>query len=62
VVTPHITLIESKMIQTAIQNRSTDPKNSGANTNTTIVVQSWIDLNVAIVNSDCSRGIIAMRS
>jgi len=28
--TPQRTLIESRIAQTAIQNRSTDPKNSGA--------------------------------
>ncbi len=37
---PHRTLTESRMVQTAIQNRSTDPKNSGDRINTTMVVQS----------------------
>ena len=39
-------LIESRIVHTEIQNRSTDPKKSGARTNTTIVVQNWMDLNV----------------
>jgi hypothetical protein len=30
------------MVQTAIQSRSADPKNSGAK-----IVQSWMELNVA---------------
>ena len=62
VTTPHSALNESRTVQTEIQNRSTDPKNSGARTNTTIVVQNWIELNVATRNSDCGRGIIAMKS
>jgi hypothetical protein len=60
--TPHRTLIESRIAQTAIQNRSTDPKNSGARINATIAVQSWIELNIATGNSDCGRRIIAMKS
>jgi hypothetical protein len=44
--TPLRELIESRIVHTEIQNRSTDPKKSGARTNTTIVVQNWMDLNV----------------
>ncbi len=62
VATPLRTLIESRIVQTAIQNRSTEPKNSGARINTTMVVQSWIELNIATGNSDGGRCIIAMRS
>jgi hypothetical protein len=50
------------MVQTAIQNRSTDPKKSGARINTTMVVQSWIELNIATEKSDLCRYIIAMGS
>ena len=50
-VTPHEALIDSKMVQTATQNRSTDPKKSGANTPTTMVTQSWIDLKITAENS-----------
>ena len=59
---PHRTLIESRIAQTAIQNRSTDPKNSGARISAAIVVQSWIELNIATGNSDGGRRITAMRS
>jgi len=59
---PHRTLIESRIAQTAIQNKSTDPKNSGARINATIVVQSGIDLSIATGNSEGGRRIIAMRS
>src|SRR5712671_2270511 len=52
---PHRALTESRMVQTAIQNRSTDPKKSGARINTTMVVQSWIELNIATENSDLCR-------
>jgi hypothetical protein len=58
--TPHNVLIESRIVQTATQNRSTDPKTSGARISTTIVVQSWIELNVAA--TDRIREIIAMKS
>ena len=59
---PHKTLIESRIVQIATQNRSTDPKNSGARTNTAIATQSWIDPNVSAGNFNCRRPIIAMRS
>jgi hypothetical protein len=59
---PHRTLIESRIAQTAIQNRSTDPKNSGARISAAIVVQSWIELNIATGNSNGGRRITAMRS
>src|SRR5260370_17892504 len=52
---PHRTLTESRMVQTAIQNRSTDPKKSVARINTTMVVQSWIELNIATENSNLCR-------
>jgi hypothetical protein len=39
-----IQLIESTIVQTATQNKSTDPKNSGAKINAVIVIQNWIDL------------------
>src|SRR5436305_11576862 len=38
---PHATLIESRIVQIATQNRSTDPKKSGAKTSTAIVTQRW---------------------
>ena len=60
--TPHAALIESRIVQIVIQNKSTDPKNSGARTNTTIVVQSWMDLNVAAKDSDRIRRIIVLKS
>jgi hypothetical protein len=49
------------MVQTAIQNRSTDPKKIGARINTTMVVQSWIELNIAKTPT-YAGGIIAMGS
>src|SRR6266436_6813759 len=52
---PHRTLTESRIVQTAIENKSTDPKKSGARINTTMVVQSWIELNIATENSDLCR-------
>ena len=53
--TPHIALSDSRIVQTTTQNRSTDPKKSGARTSTTIVVQSWMDLNVTSQNPDFHR-------
>jgi hypothetical protein len=58
--TPHNVLIESRIVQTATQNRSTDPQTSGARISATIVVQSWIELNVAA--TDRIQGIIAIKS
>ena len=40
--TLHKAIDESRMVQTAIQSRSGDPKNIGAK-----IVQSWMELNVA---------------
>src|SRR5207248_631871 len=47
---PHATLIESRIVQIATQNRSTDPKKSGAKTSTAIVTQSWTYLNASAGN------------
>jgi hypothetical protein len=43
------------MGQTAIQNRSTDPKNKGARTKTAIIIQSWMSLNFTPGNPDSCR-------
>ena len=59
--TPHSALEESRIVQTAIQNKSTEPKNSGARTNTTIVVQSWMELDVPAGDNDRIRRIIAVK-
>jgi len=53
-------LIESRIVQIATQNGSTDPKNSGARTDTAIVTQSWTDLNISAGNFNCDRRIIAV--
>src|SRR5436309_10001631 len=55
---PHATLIESRIVQIATQNRSTDPKNSGAKTNTAIVSQSWAYLNASAGNFRWRRPIL----
>src|SRR6266481_596048 len=60
--TPHKTLIESRTVQIATKNGSTDPKNSGTRTDTAIVTQSWTVLTVPAGNFNCRRRIIAMRS
>jgi hypothetical protein len=46
---------DSRIVHTESQNRSTDPKNNGARTITTVVVQNWTDLNVTSQGPDCHR-------
>src|SRR5437868_7976736 len=55
---PHATLMESRIVQIATQNRSTDPKNSGAKTSTASVTQSWTDLNASAGNFRGRRPVI----
>ena len=52
---PRNALTDSNMGQTAIQNRSTDPKNKGARTKTAIIIQSWMSLNFTPGNPDSCR-------
>jgi hypothetical protein len=47
---PHKALMERRIVQVAIQNRSTDPKNKGDRTKTAIVTQSWTKANVTPKN------------
>jgi hypothetical protein len=58
---PHRAPIDSRMVHIATQNRSTEPKNSGARVNAVIVAQSCTDLNVGTGNIKCSRRFIATR-
>ena len=55
---PHRALIDSTMVHVATQNRSTEPKNSGAKINAVIVAQSCTKLNVRTSDVDFSRRFI----
>jgi hypothetical protein len=49
---PRNALTDSNMGQTAIQNRSTNPKNKGARTKTAVIIQSRMSLNFTPGNPD----------